>query len=93
MDKKKYEQNIKQIIDWFLSDTMQLFDLVLDDSDVDPQFSAVTAMNRLGLYLSCIGNVSASEENILEYLECSGYSIADLEVFLSKYKREIERYG
>ena len=42
---------IEQIIDWYFSDTVELLDLVLNDDVADPQYSAITTLNRFWLYL------------------------------------------
>ena len=45
------DECIKYISDWYFSDTVELLDLVLDDDVVDPQYSAITTLNRLWVYL------------------------------------------
>ena len=45
------EECIQYIIDWYFSDTVELFDLVLADDTVDPKYSAITTLNRFWVYL------------------------------------------
>ena len=45
------EECIKYISGWYFSDTIELLDLVLDDDIVDPQYSAITTLNRLWIWL------------------------------------------
>lgn len=45
------EECIEYISDWYFSDTVELLDLVLDDDIADPQYSAITTLNRLWIYL------------------------------------------
>ena len=47
----KLEECIKYISDWYFADTVELLDLVLDDDIEDPQYSAITTLNRLWVYL------------------------------------------
>ena len=51
---------IEQIIDWYFSDTVELLDLVLNDDVADPQYSAITTLNRFWLY-----SISTKDRNEL----------------------------
>lgn len=45
------EECMEYISDWYFTDTVELLDLVLDDDVADPQYSAITTLNRLWVYL------------------------------------------
>ena len=41
------DDSLISIINWFESDTIELLDLVLDDSEEDPQYSANSTVSRI----------------------------------------------
>ena len=41
------EECIEYISNWYFSDTVELLDLVLTDDVKDPQYFAITTLNRL----------------------------------------------
>ena len=84
------EDNIKEIIGWFVSDTIELIDKVLDDDDNDPQYSAVTAVTRIQLYLTYKNELNTIE--ISDFLLNSGYSNEDIEILKRKYDKELPEY-
>ena len=36
---------------WFISDTIELLEQVLADDEKDPEYSAITTLNRLYIYM------------------------------------------
>lgn len=86
-------QCIEDIIGWFLSDSIELFDAVLDDDQIDPQYSANTAYRRLEKYvlfqrLNHNDNVQTVEELLIN----SGYTEEDIINFRTKLRAEAPRY-
>ena len=45
------EKCVESMAKFFLSDTIELLDMVLEDDIEDPQYSAIIAVNRLWTYL------------------------------------------
>ena len=71
---------MEEIIGYFVSDTIELFDRVLDDDENDPQFSAVTTAKRIGLYLQ-YRKIPDTKNEISKFLLSSGYNQEDLKTF------------
>lgn len=82
-----------KIVKWFLSDTIELLDLKLSDSDTDPQYSAITTLERLRLYLEYTRDCPADDKDVYEYLSECGYCDADIERFKHLCLDEKERYN
>ena len=82
---------IEEIIGYFVYDTIELFDRVLDDDENDPQFSAVTTAKRIGLYLQ-YRKIPDTQNEVSEFFLSSGYNKEDLEKFWDKYAKELPDY-
>ena len=82
---------IERIIGYFVSDTIELFDRVLDDDENDPQFSSVTTAKRIGMYLQ-YRKIPDTKHEISRFLLNSGYNKEDLENFWDKYTKEFPDY-
>lgn len=91
MDTKECLEYIK---DWYFADTIELLDLVLTDDTADPQYSAITALNRLWVYLEYQKNTNTKFEccNITSFLEKMNYTSEDIDLFRQKVHREQEIY-
>ncbi len=79
----------EKIIKWFLSDSIELLDLVLSDNHNDPEYSANTAYNRIKLY----AEYEASQNNVTarsveDYLKDWGYSDEDIKLLNELRKEE-----
>lgn len=58
------EECINTICNYFLSDTIELLDLVLFDDVEDPQYSAITTYNRFYYYLQYMKQSNMNDEDI-----------------------------
>ena len=47
------DRYMRYLLDFFLQDTFELMDDVPDDDEHDPQFSAITAIERFWAYIRC----------------------------------------
>lgn len=88
------EECMEYISDCFFSDTVELFDLVLDDDVADPQYSAITTLNRLWVYLQYKKRTDPNYEcsNIPALFEKMGYAEEDINLFIKKVRDERESY-
>lgn len=88
------DECIKYISDWFLSDTVELLDLVLDDDIEDPKYSAITTLNRFWVYLRYKNKVDQDSKcyNVSSLLEKMGYSSEDIALFKKKAQDERKIY-
>lgn len=84
------DECIKYISDWYFSDTVELLDLVLDDDIADPQYSAITTLNRLWIYLQYKEKTDSSYKcsNISSLLKKMGYTPEDITLFRKKAQEE-----
>lgn len=80
--------------DWYFADTIELLDLVLTDDTADPQYSAITTLNRLWVYLEYQKNANPNFEccDITSFLEKMNYTSEDIDLFRKKVYREQEIY-
>ena len=84
---------IQYMCKWYLSDTIELLDLVLNDNDEDPQYSAITTLNRFWIYLEYQKKIGDCEcNNVASFLEKIGYSINDIDLFREKVRAERDIY-
>ena len=84
------DDNLISIINWFESDTIELLDLVLDDSEEDPQYSANSTIGRINDLMQfykkyCNKNIGT----VRQYLKRSGYEKKDVDLLFAKQKEEI----
>ena len=88
------EECIEYISDLYFSDTIKLLDLVLDDDDADPQYSAITTLNRFWVYLQYKKMTDKSYEcsNVSSLLEKIGYTPEDIALFRRKAQEERKIY-
>ncbi|MGN0517298.1 MAG: hypothetical protein ACI4II_01075 [Acutalibacteraceae bacterium] len=88
------DECIKYISDWFLSDTVELLDLVLDDDIEDPKYSAITTLNRFWVYLQYKNKVDQGFKcyNVSSLLKKMGYSSEDIALFKKKAQDERKIY-
>ena len=89
------EQCLEYICDWYYSDTIELIDLVLCDDNNDPQYSAITALNRLWVYLQY--KQQSQEEgfdkkDLFSLIEDAGYPEKVIEIIKQKARDELEAY-
>lgn len=47
------DRYMRYLLEFFLQDTFELMDNVLDDDERDPQFSAITVIKRFWAYIQC----------------------------------------
>ncbi len=78
------------ICSMYLSDTIELFDMVLDDDIDDPQYSAITTWNRFWVYLQYKHQTDknfAIRDVPSLLLQC-GYTDEDVALFVQKAQEE-----
>ena len=85
---------ISYICDWYHSDTIEFLDLVLCDDLDDPQYSAITAINRLWIYLQY---KRATEENfahdkVSTMILSMGYTQDDIALLRTMAQKERDIY-
>ena len=88
------DECIEYISDWYFSDTVELLDLVLDDDSEDPQYSAITTLNRLWVYLQYKKKTDRSYEcnSISDLFKKMGYTPEDIALFRKKAQEERKIY-
>lgn len=88
------DECIEYVSDWYFSDTVELFDFVLDDDIVNPQYSAITTLNRFWVYLQYKKNTDKSFEcsNVSMFIEKIGYTPEDISLFRKKVQEERKIY-
>ena len=88
------DECIKYISDWYYTDTLELLDLVLEDNIEDPQYSAITALNRLWVYLQHKRktDISCGCDSVSSLLEKLGYTPEDIALFRKKAQEERKIY-
>ena len=88
------EECIKYISDWYFADTVELLDLVLDDDIEDPQYSAITTLNRLWVYLQYKKKSDMSYEcdSVSSLFKKMGYTPDDIALFRKKAQEERKIY-
>ena len=91
MDLKECMQYINN---WYFSDTVELLDLVLDDDIADPQYSAITTLNRFWIYLQYKKKTDKSYEcsDISSLFKKMGYTEEDIALFRKKAQEERKIY-
>lgn len=85
------DQLIDILIDWYLSDTIQLLDNVLTDNLVDPGYSAITTRNRLIYYIQYKQQIDPDfrVRTVNEFLINSGYDNKDIIAFEKSCKEAL----
>ena len=88
------EQCLSYVIASYYADTVELLGLVLSDDDTDPSYSAVTALNRLWVYLQLDRQRSGDspEKTADAMIREAGFSAEDAERILQKARREVPEY-
>lgn len=88
------EECIEYISNWYFSDTVELLDLVLTDDVKDPQYSAITTLNRLWIYLQYKINTNENYEcsDISSLFNKMGYTPEDFALFINKLQEEYKIY-
>lgn len=89
-----FKECLERISENFLSDTIELFDLVLSDDVEDPQYSAIIVINRIWLYLQYknMTNKIYQYSQVDAFIESIGYSTKDIEIFRKKAQDEYKNY-
>ena len=84
------DDSLISIVNLFESDTIELLDLVLNDSEEDPQYSAKSTINRINDLIQfykiyCNKNIGT----VRQYLKSAGYEEKDIDLLFKKQKEEI----
>ena len=85
---------IQYISNWYFSDTVEFLDLVLADDIADPQYSAITALNRIWVYLQFRKKMDKSCEcdDVTSLFQKMGYTTEDIALFRKKVQEEHKIY-
>ncbi len=86
-------QCVEEIVRWFICDSVELLDYVLDDDPCNPQYSANTVYCRLKTYL--LFRQLYYNDTIItidELLLNSGYTESDIEIFYKMRRKEAPLY-
>ena len=99
MDTEKVNINVhvdtlKYILHCFLFDITKLIDLVLDDSEEDPQYSAVTANNEIKCYIQIMQDIGAEIDykDVKGFFKDASYTEEEYQLFEKKRAKESEYY-
>lgn len=78
---------IEDIIKWFYSDTIELFDLVISDDSINPEYSAICAYERLKrvLLFNKLYYQDNSTETVDEFLLLGGIRKKSLIFFMRRF--------
>ncbi len=79
---------LQYIVKTFFYDTITDLDLVLTDSNDDPQYSAIAVYKRLEAYLQ----YSKEKKDVLYFIKECGYDENDIHIFVEKYNQEVPTY-
>ncbi len=84
------EECQRHINDWYLDDTINLVYLVLTDDEAGPQYSAITALNRLWLYLQLRNGTDPNHAcaNVASLLTELGYDPEEIALLRQKARAE-----
>lgn len=87
-------QCIKYMSERYFDDTVILIDMVLCDDITDPQYSAITTLNRFLVYLQYKNIVDKDYKcsDIASALEKIGYTREDISLLKEKAKDEYKIY-
>lgn len=79
---------------WFISDTIELLEQVLADDEKDPEYSAITTLNRLYIYMEFQKKTDQYDcDSVRTLFAKMGYSKDAYELFRSKAKKEYPMYS
>ncbi len=85
---------LSRICDWYHVDTVEFLDFVLTDDLDDPQYSAITAINRLWIYLqykkATDGNFEHNQVSTM--LLSMGYTNDDIALLKNMAQKERNIY-
>ncbi len=82
---------ILEFVDYSIS---QFIDEVLDDSETDPEFSAVTLSNTIICYIDLLKATKGdSFQSLYEFFLSHGYSEDDFKIFKQKREKESVYYN
>lgn len=87
MNRKDYEQ---YFLKWYFSDSIELLDKVLTDDEFDPNYSAITAYERLKMYVEYMKMVHKDFVYISvdDILQNGGYDENDIRLLHYKMNKE-----
>ncbi len=85
---------LKYILNMQLFETEQLIENVLEDSEDDPHYSAVTATNIIKCYIEIMQELEEkiAFDNVESFFKEKGFSGQDYLLFEAKRKKEAEYY-
>ncbi len=79
----------------FVDDSITAFiDEVLEDSETDPEFSAVTLSNTITCYIDLLNRTNCNPfQSLHEFFSAHGYSENEFKVFKQKREKEFAYYN
>ena len=83
---------IEDIIYWFEDDTRKFIDQVMSDNILDPEYSAVTCVNRIIRLIQSYEGYKEKYKSIEQYLDDLGYSEEDIDIFMTSREKEMKYY-
>ena len=85
---------LMKVLNAFLIQTTELAEQVINDSEDDPQYSAVTATNHIKWYLEIMNELGEEPyfSNVEEFFTKAGYPLEAYKIFEAKRKKESEYY-
>ena len=89
-EQEKKNGCIDRIVKTYFYNVITLLDCVLTDDLEDPQYSAITACNRLNEYLHYQELQGDQKKDALEFLGDLGYSQEDIDLLMAKVEKEKE---
>lgn len=88
------DEKLNYILEFVDDSVTQFIDEVLDDSEINPEFSAVTLNNTIICYIHFLKSIKYnSPQSIYEFFLSHGYSEKDFENFKQKRKKESVYYN
>lgn len=88
------DEKSKFILEFVDYSITQFIDEVLDDSETDPEFSAVTLSNIIVCYISLLkANNCDYSQSLYEFFLSHGYSENDFKIFKQKRDKESAYYN
>lgn len=88
------DEKLNYILEFIDDSITQFIDEVLDDSEINPEFSAVTLNNTIICYIYFLNSIKCdSPQSVYEFFLSHGYSENDFEIFKQKREKESVSYN
>ena len=89
-----FQEKLLYLMRFMSNDIDTLIEKVLEDSETDPQYSAVTTKNLIISYIEVLSKAGFDLlfQDVAGYFQHSGFSASDYEIFESKRQKEAPYY-